>query len=100
MKPITLLAFSAALTFSTVLAGQAPRGQAPPPCVPQGPGNVQFVCDQTAPEDLVAVPGSDWIVASAYGGKGGIRIISVRDRKSTLAYPTEPAKERFDKKTY
>jgi hypothetical protein len=100
MKLITVPALLAVLTFSTVLAGQAPRGQAPPPCVPQGAGNVQFVCEQTAPEDLVIAPGSEWIVASAYGGRGGIRIINVRDRKSTLAYPTDPVKERFDKKTY
>ena len=29
-------------------------------------GGVQFVCDQSGPEDLVAVPGSPWVVASSY----------------------------------
>src|SRR6516165_4988243 len=27
-------------------------------------GNVRFICDQLGPEDLVAVPGSDWVLAS------------------------------------
>jgi len=26
-------------------------------------GNVQFICDQLAPEDLVLVPGGDWVIA-------------------------------------
>lgn len=100
MRIATLLALFTALTLPMGIAGQAPRAQAPPPCVPQGPNNIQYVCDQVAPEDLVLVPGGEWIVATSYGGKGGIRIINVRDKKSTLAYPTEGAKERLDKKTY
>jgi hypothetical protein len=101
MKVVTLLALVAVLTLPLAISGQAPRAQAPPPCVPQGPGNIQFVCNQNAPEDLVLVPGSQWIAASSYGGnKGGIYLISVRDKKSTLAYPTDAAKERLDKKTY
>ena len=99
MKVVTLLALLAALTLP--LAGQAPRGQAAaPPCVPQGPNGVQFVCDQTAPEDLVAVPGGQWIVATSYGGRGGLRVINVKDKKSTLAYPIATSKEQLDKKTY
>jgi hypothetical protein len=58
------------------------------------------VCDQTAPEDLVLVPDSEWIVATSYGGKGGLRIVNVKDKKSTVAYPTPTAKEQLDKKTY
>ena len=41
------------------MAGQAPAG-----CGPAG--NVQFVCGQDAPEDLVLVPGSDWVIASGF----------------------------------
>ena len=25
-------------------------------------GNVRFICDQLGPEDLVAVPGSEWVL--------------------------------------
>lgn len=101
MNIVTRFAAFSLLMLPLQVSAQAPRGQAaPPPCVPQGPGNVQFVCGQTAPEDLVLVPGGQWIVATSYGGNGGIRVINVRDKKSTLAYPAEPARERLDKRTY
>src|SRR5262245_13081523 len=67
--------------------GQAPpRGAAapPPPCVPGG----QYVCGQTAPEDLVLLPGGEWVIAGMYGGNGGIQVINTKDKTSTLAYPT------------
>jgi hypothetical protein len=41
---------------------------------------VQFICGQNGPEDLVVVPGSQWVVASSYGGSGGIMLIRVKDR--------------------
>lgn len=101
MKVATLSALLIVLTLSLGLGAQAPRGQAPPPpCVPQGANGIQYVCDQVAPEDLVLVPGGEWILATSYGGKGGVRIVNVRDKKSILAYPTESSKDRLDKKTY
>src|SRR5579863_5881588 len=56
-------------------------------CAPAG--NIQFVCAQEAPEDLLHLAGSE-----------GIRLISVRDKTSTLLYPSSSAKEQLDKKTY
>jgi sugar lactone lactonase YvrE len=100
MRVVILCALLVALTLPMSIGGQAPRGAAPPPCVPQGPNGVQFVCDQQAPEDLVLVPGGEWIVATSYAGSGGIRIISAKDKRSKLAYPIEGAKETLDKKTY
>jgi hypothetical protein len=76
------------------LAGQAP----PAGCAPAG--NVQFVCGQDAPEDLVRVPGSDWVIASVFSNNGGIRLIDTRAKTTTMAYPTAAAKERLDAKTY
>src|SRR5687767_2264498 len=76
----------------------APAGQAPAGCEPVG--NVRFVCGQRAPEDLVALPGSQWIVAGAFAGAGGINLINVRDHTTTLAFPTATSRERLDAKTY
>jgi sugar lactone lactonase YvrE len=59
-----------------------------------------YVCGQAAPEDLVLVPGNEWVVATAYTQQGGIRIVNVKDRTTTVAYPSPTAKEAFDKKTY
>lgn len=93
MKLVTLLA----LTLTFAVAGTA-AAQNTAPCTPAG--NIQFVCGQESPEDLVYLPGTDWVVASAYGGNGGIRLISVREKTTTTLYPSATAKEKLDKKTY
>jgi hypothetical protein len=89
-----------ALPLGIIAQQGAPRGAAPapPPCVQQG--NTQYVCGQTAPEDLVLVPGGDWVVASMFGGTGGIQIINTKVKSTVMGYPTATAKEQLDKKTY
>jgi hypothetical protein len=72
--------------------------QAPVNCQPAG--DVQFVCGQNGPEDLVVVPGAQWVIASSFGGNGGIYLIHASDRVSTLAYPGTTPRDRFDKKVY
>jgi hypothetical protein len=67
-------------------------------CSPSG--NIQFVCGQEAPEDLVIVPGGQWVIASDFAGNGGIRLINTHDLTTSVAYPSESAKEKFDAKTY
>jgi hypothetical protein len=83
------------LSGSFSLAAQAP---APANC--DAIGDVQFVCGQSGPEDLVVVPGSQWVVASAYGGRGGIMLIRASDRMSSIAYPGAAPREKLDAKTY
>ena len=85
----------AAATTGSLMAQQPP---APPPCT--SAGNVQFVCGQQAPEDLVVVPGGQWVVAGAYTGTGGIYLIRVSDRTSVRAYPSATAAEKFDATAY
>jgi sugar lactone lactonase YvrE len=58
------------------------------------------VCGQQAPEDLVVLPGEQWVIASAYSGTGGIYLIRAADRTSTRAYPGAADRERLDRKTY
>src|SRR5438552_5772264 len=79
------------------LAFQAPQAAPPPPCTP---GGTQYICGQQAPEDLVLVPNSDWVIASVFAGSGGIRLINTRDKSTTTAYPSPTSKEQFDRKTY
>jgi len=62
-------------------------------------GNVKFICGIVSPEDLVAVPRSDWVIASGYTG-GGVHLINTRDYSATQVFPTTNPRERFDKKTY
>ena len=77
------------------LSAQLPALPPPPPCVPSV-GEVQFVCGQQGPEDLVVVPGGQWVVAGAFGGSGGINLIRVSDRTSAKAYPTASTKDALD----
>ncbi|HYR89705.1 MAG TPA: hypothetical protein VE422_36865 [Terriglobia bacterium] len=93
MRLLTLLGLCIAVTLPLGIAGQAPAGCAPV-------GSVQFICGQEAPEDLVLIPGSDWVLASDFAGKGGIRLISVREKTTSIAYPTTTSKDRLDAKTY
>src|SRR2546426_9951131 len=90
-----LAAFGLLIVFALPpgVAGQAPAG-----CNPVG--SMQFICGQEAPEDLVLVPGSDWVIASVFAGKGGIRLISVREKTTSIGYPTSTSKDRLDTKTY
>jgi hypothetical protein len=80
------------------LSAQAPAAQAPAKC--DAIGDVQFICGQNGPEDLVVVPGGQWVVASSYGGSGGVMLIRVSDRMSSVGYPGAAPKERLDAKTY
>src|SRR5437868_6702842 len=63
-------------------------------------GNVRFICDQLGPEDLAAVPGSDWVLSSGMLANGAIRLINLRDKSTTLLFPSAAARERPNKKTY
>src|SRR6185436_6615811 len=96
MKSAILFTVLLALCLPLSLAAQPPAQTPPPPCVPAG--NIQFVCGHNAPEDLVIVPGSEWVVASSFAGAGGIRIVNVRTKATTLAYPSATAKEQLDTK--
>jgi sugar lactone lactonase YvrE len=66
-------------------------------CVPDG--NVKFICGVVSPEDLVAVPRSNWVIASGFAG-GAVHLINTRDYSTTQVYPASSPRERFDKKTY
>ena len=93
MEALTLAGLTAA---SVLLLGTA--GPRAPGCDPVG--NIRFICDQSGPEDLAIVPGSKWVLSSGMTANGAIRLVNVRDRTSTILFPSASAKERLDKKTY
>jgi hypothetical protein len=72
--------------------------QTPAPCAASG--TTQFVCGVPAPEDLVVLPGAQWVVASSYAGSGGVYLVRVSGRTATVAYPGASPRERLDAKTY
>jgi len=105
MKPFTTVAVAGVLALTSIVSAQRlpapPAPPAPPdlrPCA--SVNNLQVVCGQQAPEDLIVLPGGQWVVAGAYAGTGGIHLIGVRDRKSVVAYPSASASRRPDARTY
>jgi hypothetical protein len=90
-----LTSFSVAVTFALLLGAVGPRAAGCDPI-----GNIRFVCDQVGPEDLAPVPGSEWVLSSGMAVNGAIRLINLRDRTTTVLFPTAIPKERLDTKTY
>ena len=86
------------MMIALTLLGLLLQAQTPAPCTPAG--NVQFVCGQEAPEDLVVLPGGNWVVASVFAGNGGIRLINTSDRTTIIGYPAPNAPDKLDAKTY
>ena len=95
---MTLLRLVLALLLATSLSAQAPPPTPTTACA--AVTGLQVVCDQQGPEDLILLPGGQWVVAGAFTGAGGVRLISVRDRVSVTAYPSASATNRPDAKTY
>lgn len=93
----TLLAVGSA----SVLAASVALAQQPQPPVGCDPvGQIRFVCGQAGPEDLVAVPGSPWLVASAYGLRGGLYLINTQTATSTALFDPAVLREQLDRGTY
>jgi len=62
-------------------------------------GRVRFICGITGPEDLVAVPQSEWVIAGGYAA-GGLYAIGTRDHRVAQMFPTTPLRARHDRNTY
>ena len=93
MRMLAWLGLTVAFAIPQGTGGPKPTG-----CDPLG--NVQFVCGLVGPEDLVVVPGSDWVIASGDAAPGAITLVSVRDKAITALYPSPAIKQRLDSKTY
>lgn len=98
MRTFALFALLAGAILPGVVCAQTRVSPASSGCAPSG--RVQFVCGEVNPEDLVALPGDKWVVASWFGGAGGIHLVRVVDRTTTALYPSPAARDDFDRKTY
>ena len=90
------------LVASAATAVAQTTGPAPPPmsdCSTAAAVGLKLICHQQAPEDLVVVPGAQWVVASAYTG-AGLNLIRVRDGDSMRGYPAGFARRRIEEKRF
>jgi len=67
-------------------------------CGPEG--KVTFICGVTSPEDLVALPGTDWIVASGFESGGALHVVNTRDGRTVQVFPTSAPRLRPDARAY
>lgn len=69
----------------------------PATCAPDGA--VRFICGLASPEDLVAVPGSDWVVVSGMDG-GGLHVVSTTSLNPVKVFPTSTLRQRQDRRQF
>lgn len=62
-------------------------------------GGLEFICGVVNPEDVVAIPYSNFVVASGYRG-GAIHYISTIDYSKMQVFPTEYPRLRHDEEMY
>jgi hypothetical protein len=85
--------------LTPALDAQAPPAPEMTDCATAAAADLTLVCNQQAPEDLVVLPGDQWVVATAYAGTG-INLIRVRDHATVRAYPAASARRRIEEKRY
>jgi hypothetical protein len=93
--PLTFVALF--LGLSSVSA-QAPTAPALADCNASGP--IKYVCGLSGPEDVVAVPQTKWLIASAMSGEGGLYLIDTTQATTSRIFPGAGAVDRFDRKEY
>ena len=94
-----LLVIVGLLASPLTLAAQAPPAPAMIDCAAAASGEPKLICNQQAPEDLVVLPGDQWVVASAYAGVG-VNLIRVKDHATMRGYPGGFARRRIEEKKY
>jgi hypothetical protein len=94
---LPLIALPLLLLLASVSA-QAPTPPALPDCHASGP--VRYICGLNGPEDLAAVPRTNWVIASAMSGEGGLYLIDTRTAAVSRIFPAAGALDRFDRKEY
>lgn len=62
-------------------------------------GGFEYICDVTSPEDLVAIPYSNFVVASGYR-EGALHYISTNDHSRMQVFPTEYPRLRHDEERF
>ena len=79
---MTILKMAPVLILLTV---PALAQQSDDSCAPAG--GLEFICGVENAEDLVLVPGTDWIISSGMTPGAGLGIIDSRDNSWSVLYP-------------
>ena len=68
------------------------------PCDPVG--EIQFLCDMVSPEDIAVLPGAEWAIISGAREGGRLHLVHVRDKTSTVLFPTPESAQQLDAEAY
>lgn len=61
---------------------------------------LDFVCGPQKPEDVIAIPGSKWLVASGFAPGAGLKLVDTQARRFTLWYRGNPDQIRPDARAF
>ncbi len=91
-----------AFVLGAALIGGGPAAAAEP-CNPAG--KLGFICGPLNAEDLVSVPGTEWIVAGGMdgggaGAHGGLHFLNARDKSWKMLFSGQTPKAQPDKTIY
>jgi len=94
---VTIMAACGLAAFAAPPKSPAAEARGPD-CSPSG--EYAFVCGMKNPEDLVRVPGTNWIVASGMAAGGALYLIDPQSKSWTELYPGESPRAEHDKQAY
>ena len=63
-------------------------------------GEYSYICGPISAEDLVLLPGTNWIVASGFGGAASLYLIDSEQKTWRSLYPGDEPRARQNMKTY
>jgi hypothetical protein len=63
-------------------------------------GEYSYICGPVSAEDLVLIPGTDWIVASGFGGSVSLYLIDSEKKTWSSFYPANEPRARQDMAKY
>src|SRR5262245_66203538 len=94
MKPMIF----AVLLMCTAIGASATIVPAQSACAPSG--GLNFICGMKAPEDLVLVPNTRWLIASGMVAGSGLHLIDTQAKTARILFGSGVATARADKTRY
>ncbi|MFN2329113.1 MAG: SMP-30/gluconolactonase/LRE family protein [Chromatocurvus sp.] len=67
-------------------------------CDSTGPD--QYLCGIASAEDLVQIPGTRWLIASAFAGQSVLNLVDTREKSWEVLFPSDAARIRFDSQRF
>src|SRR5215510_11143984 len=78
--------------FASIITAQSSA------CAPSG--GLNFICGLQAPEDLVLVPGTRWLIASGMAAGSGLHLIDTQAKMARVLFGSDVSTNRPDKNRF